>query len=112
MAAVVGVVLAASPAWAGLGGPPTVSPVSFVNGATATMKVGPIRLSALWTHVTPQGAGGGVDWLDGMVCGGPAAFAFCARTNVQAGDVIDRSGAVRNAYAIQIGWTLAVRQKF
>jgi len=86
--------------------------IAFVNGATATVKVGPLRFFGIWTHVTPRSAGGGVDWLEGAFCAGPKGFALCTRGGLFGGDVIDRAGNVRNAYAIQIGWTLAFKQKF
>jgi hypothetical protein len=52
VAALVGVTLAVGPAWAGLGGPPTVSIVSFVGGAglsNATCQYVPAGTTISWT---------------------------------------------------------------
>jgi hypothetical protein len=85
--------------------------VSFANGATASFLIGPVRFLGGWTHVTPQGVGGGVDWVDAAMCGTAKSLVLCARAAWLWGDVLDRSNAISFAFATQVGFVLAFKQK-
>lgn len=84
---------------------------SLVVGAIASLRAGPLRFSGSFTHVIPPGVGGAADWLEFQACAHARTLLVCARGAWQAGDVLDKTGAVASASAAQAGIVLGWKKR-
>lgn len=77
-------------------------------GATATVKTGPINISADWSHFFPRDTGSQVDWMTAMVCGiAPHKIALCTELRAVFGDV-HVGTEVLSSRVTQLGFTAGI----
>jgi hypothetical protein len=89
----------------GLGGVRPLDQVVDV-GALATVKTGPLHLSADWSHFIERDRGSDVNWLTVTLCGAAHRIAVCTEARAVVGDVHLGSLETTGSRVMQVGLTV------
>jgi len=75
-------------------------------GAIATLRTGPVHLSADWSHFLTRDGGSAIDWLSVSLCGTAHKLALCTDARAMLGDQHIGNVEIASGRVTQVGLTL------